>query len=111
MHSIEMTRSTPFRDIVAFLKMYRLFKKIKPAIVHSHTPKAGLLPITPRPARGCYIHFAGLPLVESRNKKVTVTFVRLTYFVLIAFIEFTRLIQLCFKYELCNLTIEAYWEW
>ena len=41
---IAMTREiTPFRDIIALWKLYRLFKKHKPDIVHSHTPKAGLL--------------------------------------------------------------------
>jgi glycosyltransferase involved in cell wall biosynthesis len=43
-HIINMTRAiTPFRDIVSLWKLYKLFKKQKPDIVHSHTPKAGLL--------------------------------------------------------------------
>jgi len=41
---IPMTRKiTPFADAVSFWKLYRFFKKEKPDIVHSHTPKAGLL--------------------------------------------------------------------
>ena len=32
-----------FRDLRSLWKMYRLIKKEKPDIVHSHTPKAGLL--------------------------------------------------------------------
>jgi glycosyltransferase involved in cell wall biosynthesis len=41
---IPMTRAiTPFRDLISLWKLYRLFKKEKPDIVHSHTPKAGLL--------------------------------------------------------------------
>jgi glycosyltransferase involved in cell wall biosynthesis len=41
---IPMTRKiTPFKDLGSLLKLYRFFKKVKPDIVHSHTPKAGLL--------------------------------------------------------------------
>ncbi len=41
---IPMTRKiTPFADALSFWKLYRLLKKEKPDIVHSHTPKAGLL--------------------------------------------------------------------
>jgi glycosyltransferase involved in cell wall biosynthesis len=41
---VNMTRKiTPFHDLIAFLKLVHLFKKHRPDIVHSHTPKAGLL--------------------------------------------------------------------
>ncbi|MBK6828548.1 MAG: glycosyltransferase [Chitinophagaceae bacterium] len=41
---IPMTRQiTPFKDLVSLWRLYRLFRKEKPDIVHSHTPKAGLL--------------------------------------------------------------------
>jgi glycosyltransferase involved in cell wall biosynthesis len=41
---IPMTRSiTPLEDIISLWRLYRFFKKEKPDIVHSHTPKAGLL--------------------------------------------------------------------
>jgi glycosyltransferase involved in cell wall biosynthesis len=41
---IPMTRKiTPFADIVSLWRLYRFLKKEKPDIVHSHTPKAGLL--------------------------------------------------------------------
>ena len=41
---VHMTRKmTPFTDLKSLWKLYRLFKKEKPDIVHSHTPKAGLL--------------------------------------------------------------------
>jgi len=41
---VNMTRQiTPFKDLKAIWRLYRLFKKEKPDIVHSHTPKAGLL--------------------------------------------------------------------
>jgi glycosyltransferase involved in cell wall biosynthesis len=43
-HVIPMTRKiTPFADLRSLWKLYRYFKKEKPDIVHSHTPKAGLL--------------------------------------------------------------------
>lgn len=43
-HSIEMQRNiSPFKDFVSLLKLYRYFRKEKPTIVHSITPKAGLL--------------------------------------------------------------------
>jgi glycosyltransferase involved in cell wall biosynthesis len=43
-HIIPMTRKiTPFADLISLWKLYRFFKKERPDIVHSHTPKAGLL--------------------------------------------------------------------
>ncbi len=43
-HIIPMTRKiTPFADLRSLWQLYRFFKKEKPDIVHSHTPKAGLL--------------------------------------------------------------------
>ncbi len=42
--SIEMQRNiSPIKDFFAFIKLYFYFKKEKPLIVHSITPKAGLL--------------------------------------------------------------------
>jgi glycosyltransferase involved in cell wall biosynthesis len=41
---IHMTRKmTPFTDLGSLWKLYRYFKTHRPDIVHSHTPKAGLL--------------------------------------------------------------------
>ncbi|MBL0130310.1 MAG: glycosyltransferase family 4 protein [Chitinophagaceae bacterium] len=41
---IPMKRSiAPIRDLQSLWRLYRLFKKERPDIVHSHTPKAGLL--------------------------------------------------------------------
>ncbi|MCC8424870.1 glycosyltransferase family 4 protein [Mucilaginibacter sp. UR6-11] len=43
-HTIDMQRSiSPFKDIVSLVKLFSFFKKEKPQIVHSITPKAGLL--------------------------------------------------------------------
>lgn len=41
---VEMERGiNPIRDVVSLIRLYLLFKKEKPTIVHSITPKAGLL--------------------------------------------------------------------
>lgn len=43
-HIVEMQRHiSPFKDLKSVFQMYRLLKKIKPDIVHSVTPKAGLV--------------------------------------------------------------------
>ena len=43
-HSIGMTRSiSPFRDAVAVWRLYRLFRRLRPQVVHAHTPKGGVL--------------------------------------------------------------------
>lgn len=45
---------SPLKDIISLYKLYRVFKKEKPFIVHSITPKAGLLSMTAA-------YFAGVP--------------------------------------------------
>lgn len=41
---VHMTRKiTPFQDLKSLWQLYKLFRKEKPDIVHSHTPKGGLL--------------------------------------------------------------------
>ncbi|RYY12048.1 MAG: glycosyltransferase family 1 protein [Chitinophagaceae bacterium] len=71
--AVNMTRAiTPIQDLKAIWSLYRLFRKEKPTIVHTHTPKAGLLGmIAGRLARvPIRIHtVAGLPLMEARGKK------------------------------------------
>lgn len=53
---INMQRQiSPFKDSVSLWKLFRLFKKEKPLIVHSITPKAGLLSMTAA-------YFAGVPI-------------------------------------------------
>lgn len=42
--SVAMKRSiAPFQDLISLYRLYKLFKKERPTIVHSITPKAGLL--------------------------------------------------------------------
>src|SRR5690606_20834431 len=44
MVSINMTRTiSPFKDLKSLWKMFLFFKKEKPLIVHTHTPKAGTI--------------------------------------------------------------------
>lgn len=53
---IKMERQiAPFQDLISLYKLYKFFKKEKPVIVHSITPKAGLL--TMMAAK-----YAGVPL-------------------------------------------------
>jgi glycosyltransferase involved in cell wall biosynthesis len=83
---IPFTRSiTPIQDLSCLVQLIRLFRKIKPDIVHTHTPKAGLLGMLAAwicrvPVR---IHtVAGLPWMETTGIKRFVLKIteRLTYF-------------------------------
>jgi glycosyltransferase involved in cell wall biosynthesis len=82
---IAMTRAiTPVKDIKALWKLYRLLKKEKPAIVHTHTPKAGLLGMMAGRLAGVPVRMhtvAGMPLMENTGmKRKVLNFVeRLTY--------------------------------
>ncbi len=70
---VEMTRNiTPIKDLKAAWQLYKVFKREKPFIVHTHTPKAGTV--------GMFAAFmarvpnrlhtiAGLPLLEIKGKK------------------------------------------
>ncbi|MBD3627214.1 glycosyltransferase family 4 protein [Cyclobacterium sp.] len=68
---IPFTRKiTPFKDLYCIWLLYQLFKKEKPDIVHSHTPKAGLLSMIAGWLSGVPVRIhtlAGLPYV-SRSK-------------------------------------------
>jgi len=84
-YSVELTRQiTPFKDLKALWKLYRYFKKEKPFIVHTHTPKAGTVgmlaaKLAKVPHR---LHtVAGLPLLETQGiKRTLLNFVeRITY--------------------------------
>ena len=70
---VEMTRKiTPIKDLIAVYKLYRIFKKEKPNIVHSHTPKAGTLSMIAANLAGIpnRLHtIAGLPLLEATGFK------------------------------------------
>ncbi|WP_435413440.1 glycosyltransferase family 4 protein [Psychroserpens mesophilus] len=72
-HVVEMTRTiTPFKDLKAVYQLYKLFKKEKPFIVHTHTPKAGTVGMLAARLAGVphRLHtIAGLPLLEATGKK------------------------------------------
>ena len=73
--AVEMTRKiTPLKDLTAVYQLYKVFKKEKPFIVHSHTPKAGTLGMLAAFLAGVphRLHtIAGLPLVEATGLKRT----------------------------------------
>lgn len=70
---VEMTRKiTPFQDLKAVYALYKVFKREKPHIVHSHTPKAGTLSMIAAKLAGIphRLHtIAGLPLLEATGAK------------------------------------------
>ncbi|WP_299554784.1 glycosyltransferase family 4 protein [Seonamhaeicola sp.] len=82
---VEMTRKiTPVKDLIAVLKLFRIFKREQPFIVHTHTPKAGTLGMLAARLAGVpnRLHtIAGLPLVEATGfKRALLNFVeKITY--------------------------------
>ena len=84
-HHIEMTRKiTPIQDLKCLIKLFIFFKKNKPIIVHSHTPKAGIIAMLSSFLANIPIRMhtvAGLPLLEEKGvKRVVLNFVeKLTY--------------------------------
>lgn len=83
--NIEMTRQiTPVKDLISVYKLYRFFKKQKPFIVHTHTPKAGTVGMIGAKLAGVpnRLHtIAGLPLLEATGiKRILLNFVeKITY--------------------------------
>lgn len=82
---LEMTRTiSPLKDFRALWQFYRLCKKEKPTIVHSHTPKAGIVGMLGAKLAGVPIRLhtvAGLPLMEATGvkRKVLDAVEKLTY--------------------------------
>lgn len=71
--AVEMTRKiTPLKDLIALFQLFKTLKKIKPEIVHTHTPKAGLLGMWAALFAGVPIRMhtiAGLPWMETSGIK------------------------------------------
>lgn len=71
--AIEMTRKiTPIQDLKSLWEMYCYLKQEKPDIVHTHTPKAGLIGMVAAKLAGIKgrLHtVAGLPLMETSGVK------------------------------------------
>lgn len=70
---LEMSRKiTPIADLLAVLRLYLFLRKEKPFLVHSHTPKAGIVGMLAAKCAGVphRLHtVAGLPLLESSGFK------------------------------------------
>lgn len=73
---IELTRKiTPLKDLKAVVKLYKYLKKVKPSIVHTHTPKAGIVGMLAARFANVPIRMhtvAGLPLMEVSGVKRSV---------------------------------------
>jgi glycosyltransferase involved in cell wall biosynthesis len=82
---VPMSRKiTPVQDLVSLYRLIRLLRKFKPDIVHTHTPKAGLLGMMAAwicrvPVRMHTV--AGLPVMEAQGlkRKVLIQTERITY--------------------------------
>jgi glycosyltransferase involved in cell wall biosynthesis len=72
-YSVELTRRiTLLKDLKALYKLYRYLRKEQALIVHTHTPKAGLIGMmAARLAKvPCRLHtVAGMPLMEASGMK------------------------------------------
>ncbi|WP_405369149.1 glycosyltransferase family 4 protein [Nonlabens sp. Asnod2-A12] len=84
-HYLELTRKiTPLKDLVAVFKLVKYLRKEKPQIVHSHTPKAGIVGMLSAYIARVPIRLhtvAGLPLMEAGGikRKVLNIVEKLTY--------------------------------
>jgi len=77
-------RITPIKDIQAIYSLYRFLRKERPVIVHTHTPKAGMVGMIAARLAGVpnRLHtVAGLPVMEAKGlKRLLLGWVeRLTY--------------------------------
>lgn len=83
--AVNMTRViSPLADLKSLYKLIKVFRQIKPDIVHTHTPKAGLLGMLAARIAGVPVRLhtvAGLPLMEAKGIKRYVLEVveRITY--------------------------------
>ncbi|NNT72565.1 glycosyltransferase family 4 protein [Flavobacterium sp. IMCC34852] len=83
--TLNMTRKiTPFQDLTAVIKLFLFLRKEKPFIVHTHTPKAGIIGMLASALAGVPHRFhtvAGMPLLEATGfKRKVLDFVeKLTY--------------------------------
>jgi glycosyltransferase involved in cell wall biosynthesis len=70
---LNMTRKiTIFKDILSVYNLYKVIRKEKPIIVHSHTPKAGIVAMLASKLAKVPIRLhtvAGLPLMEAKGIK------------------------------------------
>jgi len=71
--TVNMTRTiSPFKDLLSLIQMIKVLKNERPHIVHTHTPKAGLIGMLAAKITGVPIRLhtvAGLPLMEAVGGK------------------------------------------
>src|SRR5690606_34254719 len=85
-YSLPLNRTlNPLKDLKALFKTIQLINKLKPDVVHTHSPKAGIIGMMA--AYLCRVPLkihtvAGLPVVEERGLKKTILIgvERMTYF-------------------------------
>jgi glycosyltransferase involved in cell wall biosynthesis len=83
--AVPFTRKiTPIQDVICLFKLVRIIKRIKPDIIHTHTPKAGLLGMLAGWICGTPIRVhtvAGLPLMVASGikRRVLMMTERITY--------------------------------
>jgi glycosyltransferase involved in cell wall biosynthesis len=72
-HPVEMARRvTPFADARSLFQIWRVLRRLRPLVVHAHTPKGGLLGMLAArlagvPVRVYEMH--GLPLITARGAR------------------------------------------
>lgn len=76
-------RLAPLADLRALVRIYVLIRRLKPRIVHAHTPKAGLLGMLASTAAGTELriyHMRGLPLLSrpAAQRRILTLIERLT---------------------------------
>jgi lipopolysaccharide/colanic/teichoic acid biosynthesis glycosyltransferase len=65
-------RITPFLDLVAVARIVRTIRRIRPTIVHAHTPKGGLLGMIAAAISGVPVriyHMRGLPMMTAAGAR------------------------------------------
>lgn len=67
--AVEMTREiTPFRDLIAVARIHRFLRRMRPLVVHAHTPKGGFLGMLAATLAGVPVriyHMRGSPLATA----------------------------------------------
>ncbi len=107
---VKMTRLiSPVRDLISLFKLIRVFSKLKPTIVHTHTPKAGIVGMLA--AWICRVPLrmhtvSGLPLMETRGFKHLLLdeIEKLTYYCAnLVYPNSTKLAHYIVAHKYCNI--------
>jgi glycosyltransferase involved in cell wall biosynthesis len=72
-HAVEMRREiTPLRDLGALGRIVAAIRRVRPDVVHAHTPKGGLLGMLAARIAGAPVrvyHMRGLPMMTATGKR------------------------------------------